>query len=153
MAESTTDSPPKLVLHRTLRAPRERVFRAWTDPQQLSQWFAPAPDMDHPIMEVDFRVGGRYRIGMQRPGAPLYIVAGEYREISPPRRLVFTWQWQNEGSLRDETLVTVELLDHDGGTRLVLTHELLPTEIDRTKHGEGWTGCLDRLERFLPSLC
>jgi uncharacterized protein YndB with AHSA1/START domain len=70
------------------------VFHAWTDPEQLKKWFAVADGFTTPIADVDLRIGGRYRLGMQPPGnEPVLIVGGVYREIISPEKLVFTWRW------------------------------------------------------------
>jgi len=76
-------------------------------------------------------------------------VSGTYVEVQPPSRLVYTWQW---GHREDETLVTVEFNDRDGGTELVLTHERFRDEPDVTLHGEGWDGCFTRLGELLAAV-
>ncbi|MCG3181069.1 MAG: hypothetical protein BIFFINMI_03438 [Phycisphaerae bacterium] len=143
----------RLVIERVLRADRETVFRCWTQPEHLFRWFAPTPGYATHIAEVDLRVGGRYRIGMRMgPGSPEYIVGGEYREIVPPARLVFTWQWETGGPGDKQTLVTVTLDEQGGGTRLVLTHENFDDAKARDTHAEGWSGCLDRLVELVEGL-
>jgi uncharacterized protein YndB with AHSA1/START domain len=144
-----TRSEITLNLTRTYSAPREEVFRAWTEPEALKRWFAPSDEFSTPIAEVDLRVGGAYRIGMKPPDQEdMFIVVGTYREVQPPERLVFTWSWE-EGMDVGETLVTVEFRDLGGSTEVVLTHELFPNEQARDKHNEGWSGCLERLEKIL----
>ena len=139
----------RLRITRTFPAPRERVFRAWTDPAALKKWFAPGDDYATPIAEVDLRVGGRYRIQMRSPKGNLHTVAGVYREVTPPEKLVFTWSWQEGGMDVGETLVTVEFRDRGNSTELILTHERFPTAETRDEHRKGWTGCLDRLPQAL----
>lgn len=138
-----------LRLTRTLKAAREKVFRAWTDPAALKKWFAPGDDYATPIAEVDLRVGGRYRIQIRSPQGKLHTVVGVYREVKPPEKLVFTWSWQEGGMDVGETLVTVEFRDQGNTTELILTHELFPTPETRDEHTKGWTGCLDRLPQAL----
>ncbi|HVT59321.1 MAG TPA: SRPBCC domain-containing protein [Thermoanaerobaculia bacterium] len=139
-----------LRLTRRFAAPRERLFRAWTDPRQLSRWFRPAPDYLDTQAEVDLQVGGRYRLGMRKaqPEAPPSVVGGVYEEITPPERLVFTWRWEGEQSGSDMR-VTVEFLDHGGETEIVLTHELFASDQSRTQHAHGWEGCLGQLDAML----
>ena len=138
-----------LELHRTIRTSREKAFAAWTVPGQLRQWFAVADGYTTPLAEVDLKVGGRYRLGMKPPGDnPLLIVGGVYKEIMPPERLVFTWQWESADPNEPETLVTVEFHEGAGDTEVVLKHELFTDITQRDKHGEGWAGCLDHLERL-----
>lgn len=139
-----------LQLRRALRVPREKVFRAWTDPDRLKKWFAVAAGYTTPIAEVDLKVGGRYRLGMQPPeNDSLLIVGGVYQEILPPEKLVFTWQWETDNADESETLVTVEFRERDGLTEIILKHELFDDVMSRDKHGAGWAGCLDHLERLL----
>lgn len=149
MTAQETRTEITLNLTRTYSAPRDDVFRAWTEPEALKRWFAPSDEFSTPIAEVDLRVGGAYRIGMKPPDQEdMFIVVGTYREVQPPERLVFTWSWE-EGMDVGETLVTVEFRDLGGSTEVVLTHELFPNEQARDKHNEGWSGCLERLEKIL----
>ena len=137
-----------LHLTRTFAAPREKVFRAWTDPEELKKWWGP-PGYGTPSAEVDLRVGGKYRLGMRKlPEGPVFYLAGTYREVRPPERLVYTWRWEAEPELGD-TLVTVEFHDRGGSTEIVLTHELFPTEKARQEHERGWSGGLDNLAKLL----
>jgi uncharacterized protein YndB with AHSA1/START domain len=147
---TTLDPAPVLRMRRTIRASRQRVFEAWTDPGQLRRWFAVAEGFTTPVAEVDLRVGGRYRLGMKAPGDnPLLIVGGVYREIVPLERLVFTWQWESADPNELQTVVTVEFYEAAGVTEIVLKHELFSGLPQRDKHGEGWAGCLANLQRLL----
>ncbi len=149
MTIQETRSKITLDLTRTFDTPREEVFRAWTEPEALKQWFAPSDAFSTPVAEVDLRVGGNYRIGMKPPDKDdLYIVGGTYQEIQPPEKLVFTLSWE-QGVDVGETLVTVEFRDLGDSTEVVLSHERFPTEESRDKHAEGWNGCLERLAKFL----
>jgi uncharacterized protein YndB with AHSA1/START domain len=138
-----------LRLERTFPAPRERVFDAWVNPELLRRWWASQPDWTSPAAEVDLRVGGAYRLSMQGPEGPAHSVVGEYREVDRPRRLVYTWSWEDDppemaGSAG--TLVTVEFHAEGERTRVVLTHEGFDGDRPRDLHRGGWTGCLDNLE-------
>ena len=84
--------PPNTVVEvrRVIRAPRQRVFEAWTKPEELKRWHAPGP-MTVSLAEVDLRVGGRYRIHMVAPSGEEHRVVGTYREVDPPRRLTYSW--------------------------------------------------------------
>lgn len=140
----------RLIIRRRLNASRERVFEAWTSAEAMGRWFCPDPDWEIPIAEADARPGGDYRIAMQNPDLDTpHIVRGTYREVEPPGRLVFTWRWESWRDSHVDSVVTIELHDHEGQTELVLTHELLPDANARKEHGEGWTGCLDRLEAYV----
>lgn len=141
----TTRPGPSLTLRvaRTFAAARARVFAAWTSPESLRRWFGPKGFIS-PLVEVDLRVGGAYRIALKAPSGELMYAGGTYREISPPRRLVFTWAW--EGDDFPETVVTLEFHERGGSTEVVLIHEGLPTEESRLNHQEGWEDTLERME-------
>jgi uncharacterized protein YndB with AHSA1/START domain len=136
-----------LRLRRSFPAPPERVFRAWTTPAEMKQWKAPG-DMTTPVAEVDLRPGGKYGIHMRAPDGAEHHLVGVYRVVEPPRKLVYTWRWENEPDA-PETLVTVEFLARGNATDLVLTHELFPTDEARAKHEHGWTGCFVKLARVV----
>lgn len=140
----TTTADTSLRLTRLIQADPAKVFEAWTDPKQLNLWSAPEP-MEVEA-EVDLRVGGRYRILMKGSDGGVFTAVGEYREIDPPHRISYTWKWEEEGNDYYDTLVTVEFLDRDGATEVVLVHELFPDAEIAGKHTEGWTSCLNRLE-------
>jgi uncharacterized protein YndB with AHSA1/START domain len=145
------DGALTLELTRMLDAPREAVFKAWTDPTQLARWLGPSgirPEIRH----LDATPGGSYRIDMQGSSGSLGIVAGIYREIAPPERLVFTWIWEQDGpthSSGHETVVTVILRAVGPRTELTLRHERFHNAQSRDSHGQGWTGSLDRLAAAL----
>jgi uncharacterized protein YndB with AHSA1/START domain len=124
----------RLRLTRLIRAPRQQVYDAWTQPQTLQKWFCPA-DLRPGAVEADVRVGGAYRGSMHDV------------EIVPGEKLVFTHGW--EGPERAETLVTVELRDKDGGTELTLTHERFVDPDVCQGHAEGWALTLDNLTKHL----
>ena len=140
--------PTRLELRYRFKATRERVFRAWTEPELIKKWFQAGTGFITTIAEVDLRIGGRFRIGMLAPQSDIASVAtGIYRQIQQPEKLVFTWSWEHEHGV--ETLVTVELLDLGDQTELVLIHENFSGQEARDQHLQGWAGCLDSLTRFL----
>ncbi len=94
-------------------------------------------------MENSFEVGGTYQLDMHTPDGEVYTMTGEYREIIPNRKIVFTW---NTTQVQD-TVVTVEFTPVEDGTELMLTHELFPDVDSRQQHTEGWEGCLANLEK------
>lgn len=140
----------ELVLTRELKAPRERVFAAWTDVDQASLWWAPR-DFAPLSCEMDVRPGGIWRRRMRSPGGDVILKHGVYREIVAPERLVFTYITEHAAGIVDpETLVSVSLIDLGGGrTRLTLRHTAFETEISRDDHRGGWTGCLERFAAFI----
>lgn len=129
-------------VERTLSAPPERVYAAWTDPALLSRWFCPNPDVELDVT-ADGVVGGRYRVDM----GGRYVAEGTYTALEPARLVAFTWRWTT--STGPESHVRVELAPGEGGgTRLVLVHTDLEDDDDARGHGEGWELSLDRLERL-----
>ena len=147
MSQTQTSSPITLVVKRTFSAPRERVFRAWTDASELARWFAPSNDFTT-TASVDFRIGGAYRIEMHKEDGNTFILVGKYLEIRAPEKVKYTWRWENVPDA-PETLVTVEFQTAGESTEVILTHERFRDENDREKHAHGWNGCFDRLTAFL----
>jgi len=143
--ESQARSDITLQLRRTYAAPRQAVFNAWIRAEEMCHWICPDPAAGVAIPVLEPRPGGRYRVEMRMPGGQAYDVAGVYREVRAPERLVFTWAWDQDPPGTPETLVTVELLERGGSTELVLTHERFANLEERDKHGHGWNACLDRL--------
>ena len=137
-----------LVIRRTFKAPREKVFRAWTEEETIKKWWGPE-ECTPEITEFNLRVGGRFRIATckSETGEEIF-VNGEYREIQPPEKIVFTWNWEPPGMEISETQVTVEFRERGGATELTLTHERLPDEKTRDLHGKGWNSGLDCLARL-----
>jgi len=147
MATSTGTRGEALEVRRTFSAPRARVFQAWTTPEEVKLWAAPGPTLAVPVAEIDLRVGGGYRIHMREPDGKEYRVVGTYREVDPPRRLVYTWTWETDPTVVD-SLVTVEFHDRKGATEVVLRHEGLPAD-KKDGHEVGWIGCLEKLAQIL----
>lgn len=149
MATKQSSQQTSLSLKRTLAAPRDKVFRAWTRPEELKKWFCRASDESlTSIIEWDLRVGGKYRVEIRSPEGKLYRLAGTYREIKPTERLVYTWKWEEDPEF-PETLVTVEFHDRGDSTEVVLTHELFPNEKSREQHQQGWNACIEMLVKSL----
>jgi uncharacterized protein YndB with AHSA1/START domain len=151
MAASTSrnlDAKPSLTLKRRLHAPPEKVYAAWTEPAQLVQWFGPAQTMaDSVRAETDVRVGGRFRASFKTEDGEYHEVGGVYREVVPGEKLVFTWAWHT--TPERESLVTVFIKKEGEGTMLTLTHEQFFDEAARDGHKRGWTGTLEKLDRYL----
>jgi uncharacterized protein YndB with AHSA1/START domain len=129
-----------LVVERVLAAGPDEVFDAWTTPSRMAAWMSPVGAAE---AEVDLRVGGSFRVVMVEARLEH---SGEYLEIDPPRRLVFTWISPFTGA--EPSVVTVEMLPHDDGTRVVLTHERLPEDVV-DGHRDGWRTMVGRLARVL----
>jgi uncharacterized protein YndB with AHSA1/START domain len=139
-------SPARLEVRRRVGAPPERVFAAWTDPNQLKQWWGPK-GVTCPAAEVDLRTGGRYRIANRFADGRLVWIFGEFEVVAPPHRLVYTWRAEPGPDVHERVTVTFEL--RDGGTEVVVVHERIPDARTRDGHREGWQGCLDGLAEHL----
>jgi uncharacterized protein YndB with AHSA1/START domain len=137
-----------LEISRLIKAPRDQVYAAWTDPAQLKQWFGPE-NVQTDDLVADVRVGGKFRWDLTNSEGEKMTCRGEYRELQPAK-IVFTWQWEDDEDWENHiSIVTVELDDADGGgTELRLTHERLPNEESRDGHTRGWNSALDKLEKF-----
>ena len=146
----TTKASEKLSLEikRFINAPRDRVYGAWTDPAQLKQWFGPE-NVQTRELDADARVGGKFRWDLTNSEGEKMTCRGEYRELQPSKKIVFTWQWEDDEDWENHvSIVTVELYDRDGDTELRLTHEQLPNEESRDGHTRGWNSALDKLEKL-----
>jgi uncharacterized protein YndB with AHSA1/START domain len=144
----TTKEKTRLEISRVIEAPRDRVYAAWTDPEQLKQWFGPENVKTRELV-ADARVGGTFRWDIINSEGEEMTMRGEFRELEPDKKIVFTWQWEDDEDWENHTsVVTVELADRDGGTELRLTHEQLPNEESRNGHTRGWNSALDKLEKL-----
>ena len=133
-----------LVIDRVLNAPPDRVFAAWTDTAQLAEWYGPE-GMKAEIFANDLTVGGQYSLVMKSAEGE-YHLSGEYEEIEPPRKLVFTWKWKTSD---ETTRVTIELRPQGDGTHLRLTHTGFAEAEQASSHNQGWSSSLNDLERYL----
>ena len=146
----TTKGSEKLSLEikRLIKAPCDRVYAAWTDPAQLKQWFGPENVQTRELI-ADARAGGAFRWDLTNSDGEKMTMRGEYRELQPGKKIVFTWQWQDDEDWENHiSIVTVELSDRDGDTELRLTHGQLPNEASRDGHTRGWESALDKLAKF-----
>jgi uncharacterized protein YndB with AHSA1/START domain len=138
-----------LEIRRLIKAPRDRVYAAWTDPGQLKEWFGPE-NVQTDDLVADVRVGGKYRWDLTNAEGEKITCRGEYLELQPGRKIVFTWQFDDDEAWENHTsLVTVELSDRENGTEVRLRHERLPSEESRDRHTEGWNSVLNKLESYL----
>src|SRR5260370_13865221 len=139
----------ELVITRVLDAPRELVFRLWTDPKHMAQWWGPR-GFTNPVCEMDVRPGGAWRIVMRGPDGFEYPGRGVYREVVEPERLVFTnLAVDREGNTLLEGLTTVIFAEHGGKTKLTLQTSAVGLVADAARMLEGmeqgWTQSLERL--------
>ena len=135
-----------ITLNRVFAAPRDAVWRAWTEQAQVAAWMGP-PGITSDVDVWDFRVGGRYHLIMREDED--HPLGGQFLEIVEGERLAMTWTWEHGVLDGVEMLVELDFRDAEGGTELVLTHTKLPTDIAQEKHAGGWQGCLDELAGHL----
>jgi uncharacterized protein YndB with AHSA1/START domain len=134
-----------LGLERLIPSPPELLFELFIEPAQLIKWWAPdgyTADVD----SLDVRPGGRWRMIMSGADGARLATSGVYRAIEPPRRLAFTFAWEDaSGSRGHDTEVIVSFEPVPGGTRLVLTQQRFEGKEARDNHHRGWSACLDRI--------
>jgi uncharacterized protein YndB with AHSA1/START domain len=139
---------PSLNLQRRYPVGPEKVWRAWTDPQALKLWWGPGGPEAVSLVQLDLRVGGRFRIVFGGPQGNDHEVQGVYKEVVPNRKLVFTWTWPRTTPER-ESLVTILFKPDGGGTELDFVHSQHFDEAVRDGHQRGWSEAFVKLERFL----
>ncbi len=143
----------ELTITRVFAAPRALVFRAWTEPEHLAQWWGPK-GFTNPVCEFDARVGGALRIHMRAPDGTIYPMKGEIRELVPPERLVFTnFAIDTAGNHLLEGLTTVTFAEHDGKTTMTL-HTRAAAVVEYAAAylqgmEAGWTQSIDKLQDLL----
>jgi glutathione S-transferase len=137
-----------LIIKRHFSAPPERVFAAFTEKALMQAWFGPEA-MTVPHCEVDARVGGKYRVEMHSLSGFVHVLTGEFREIRPPERLVYTWGWLNGAGRGPETVVTLTFAARDGGTDLTLEQSGFLNEEARERHQHGWNASWPALDSML----
>ena len=150
MTMAATSGELTLHLERVLPAPRALVFRMHSDPELFAQWWGPK-GFSAPSVELDVRVGGRYRIAMQPPEGDRFYLSGEFREVDPPARLAYTFRWEDPDPDDRETMVVCSLRDLGGSTELTVDQGPFATEERRALHEQGWTETVDRLTELITS--
>ena len=151
MAAGVAADERVLSMVRTFDAPIERVFAAWTNPDQFGEWFGPH-GVKTVVCEFDLRVGGTWRLLGQGPQRR-HAVSGKYLEIEPPKRLVFTWAWHETGDLstprEHETVVALQFKAVGMRTEMTLTQATFRDATGARNHEWGWTQSFEKLEAFL----
>jgi len=158
---ATTSTERELVIERVFDAPRELVWKAWTEPEHFERWWGPK-GFTTPFCKIDLRVGGTFLYCMRSPEGKDYWGTGVYREIVPRERIVCTDSFADEkgnvvpathyGMNSDmplEMLVTVTFEEHEGKTKLTLRHAGIPAGADREGANQGWSESFDKLAEYL----
>jgi len=164
MAEAIqTETRNELIITRIFDAPRDFVWDAFTNCEQVMHWWGPK-DFTAPFCKIDLRVGGKYLLSMRAPDGKEYWSTGVYREIIPQERYVATDSFSDpEGNIVPATyygmsadfplemLVTVTFEDYEGQTKLTLKHAGFPSAEDLDGAQTGWNESFDKLDEFLLS--
>ncbi|MDB6123454.1 MAG: hypothetical protein JWQ71_2447 [Pedosphaera sp.] len=138
---------------RIFNAPRHLVFKAWTDPKHVAQWWGPR-GFTNPVCELDVRPGGAIRIDMRGPDGTVYPMTGIFKEIVEPERLVFTSSALDAaGNPLFEVLITVTFVEQAGKTLQTLRAQVSKIKPGAAQHlagmDEGWSQSLERLTNYL----
>ena len=144
----TTDAILKL--EKLIKAPRDKVFDAWINPEVMPKWFGPE-GVHVPEFSMDVREGGKWNAVMENGDGERYYVSGVYTEITPHDRLAFTWAWSEDGVRGPESHVSLTFGDVDGGTVMTVEHTNLDSKESRTNHQEGWDSSNTCLAKYLES--
>jgi uncharacterized protein YndB with AHSA1/START domain len=155
---SPTASDRELMITRLIDAPREKLYRAWTEPELMKQWFAPKPFMT-PVVETDVRPGGASLIVMRGPEGGDMPNRGVYLEVVPSEKLVFTDAYTSAWVPSAKPFMTVTLTFEDAGAgRTRYTARVCHwTVADRDAHEKmgfypGWNQCTDQLEALVKTI-
>jgi len=144
-----TEADRVLVIKRTFDAPRDLVWKCWTDPKMAMAWWGP---IEYPAnyIDMDFRVGGTWRACLhgRDDGKDLW-QGGVIKEIVPPRRLVYTFKWDADGERGIDTVVTVEFEEKDGKTHMSFHQSRFESLAERDGHNYGWGSTFDRFDAYL----
>ena len=149
MADDVITAERTVTIVRVFDAPRELVFKLWTDPKHMAQWWGPR-GFTNPVCELDVRVGGAIRIDMRAPDGTVYPMTGTFREIMPPRRLVFEAVAEDrDGNALLRSLTMVTFADEGGKTKLTVHADAvgLSAVAPQMLAGmeAGWTQSLEKL--------
>jgi uncharacterized protein YndB with AHSA1/START domain len=147
MPSTPQQASTEVSIRRRYRATPEKVWRAWTDPQALTQWFSPSSSAANTSAEIDLSVGGRFRIAFVAPDGETHEASGVYQEIVPLHRLVFSWAWRS--TPERVSRISIELAPVDGGTELSFVHDRFFDQKARDNHAGGWPLFFTNLEHHL----
>jgi len=140
----------ELVMTRIFDAPRSLVFKAWTEPERIMQWWGPRGFVTLSC-EMDFCPGGLWRTRSKAPDGQEYMSRSVFREIVEPERLVFTYAWEDAaGKSKHETLVTITFVEQNGKTVLTFQQGVFASVTSRDEHEEGWRSAFELLSEYLP---
>lgn len=137
-----------LQIRKVIRASPERVFHAWTSPDDLIKWWGPK-GVRCISAEIELVVGGQYRIENELPDGTILWISGEFEAIERPQFLSYTWIVEKGDPTVEH--VSVRFESHESGTEIILSHTQIPSAALRDKHQLGWFGCIEGLHDFFSS--
>ncbi|HEV7387304.1 MAG TPA: SRPBCC domain-containing protein [Gemmatimonadaceae bacterium] len=137
---------PALIIKRTFNAPRDLVWKVWSDPAHAKEWWGPN-GFTLPFVEMDQRPGGKWRAQMRSPDGKDLWQHGVYREIVPPEKTVYTFIWDAEPE--NEMLVSVIFKAKGDKTEMTFTQEGFKSAADRESHQDGWSQTFDRFATYI----
>lgn len=143
---NTSHERTSLQVRRLFAAPRERVFRAWIEPDAIEHWFRPGGS-EVTVSHLDVRVGGSFRFDSRAANGTQAVTTGKYLEVRFPEKLAFTWI--TSINQNQEALVTVEFIQRGTSTEIILTHDRILRDTWFTILEQGWTSILDRLASII----
>jgi uncharacterized protein YndB with AHSA1/START domain len=155
MASPSSAPSTKIEVRRMFVAPADKVFAAWSQRENLEKWMCRFPRYEARFRGSDPAPGATLVMDVKNPEGETFQQTVTYRDLEPPKKLTFTWDWQKfsaAGDLLDEahdTLVTVEFQPRGTFTEVILTHEDLRTAEQREAHAKGWNACFDTLAEYL----
>ena len=145
----TETTETMLRVSRVIKAPRDKVYEAFTNPKLLAKWYHPGP-MTTTVHQWEPKVGATFHITMHASEGEMkgdHTARGKFTEIVPGKKLSHTWAWESPDPVMGAkgSVVTVELKDAPGGTEVTFIHEMLPGKESVENHSKGWIGCLENL--------
>ena len=152
MINSEGTEGPVIRLVSSFRAPRDKVFRTWTDPELIKKWFFAQAGYRTALAEIDLKPLGPWRLRVESDASPddPTTIHGHFLDVRPDELLTYSWTGACAGE-QYFTLVTARFLDDGDGSRIELTHGVFHNEEDRTMHEQGWFGCLEPFGRLVES--
>ncbi len=143
--------PLSITLKRLFPNPRSEVFSAFSSASNIANWLSPNVDIVMEVLSMAFEINGKFRFCFTEPDGIKRILGGQFKEIDSPERLVFSWTWEAPHIYSDiHTIVTVDFVNENKQTLVVLKHEQLSSEESCMMHKVGWIGALSRLDQHLP---
>ena len=150
MIDTKAESGPVVDVTNKFRAPRDKVFKTWTEPELVAKWFMAGPGYLSPMVELNLSELGRWSI-LVRPGDDTIepsLIQGHFMQVAPRRELTYSWHGNIPGG-EYFTLVNVRFEDDGPGTLLRLTHGVFRSDADRKAHDEGWDLCMNAFAKTL----